>query len=159
MQPQHDICGEAPMLSSFTIEKFKSYRDATLKLAPLTATIGANASGKSNAIEALRLLSRVAAGDRLGSIRHALQEDRQIRGNVSDLPCRGARAFSLSCLNRARHVLRFAKQITHWGSLAWAPWQAADIRLYVLVGFVAEAADRNRARNCSACLPVSGPLS
>ena len=86
------------MLSSVTIEKFKSYRGATtLDLAPLTALIGANASGKSNAIEALRLLSRVAAGDQLGSIRHALQEDRQMRGSVGDLPCRGERAFSLSC--------------------------------------------------------------
>ena len=45
------------MLSSFTIQNFKSYRDATLKLAPLTVLIGANASGKSNAIEGLRLLS------------------------------------------------------------------------------------------------------
>ena len=68
------------MLSSFTIENFKSYRDATLELAPLTALVGANASGKSNAIEAMRLLSWMAAGDRLGSIRHALQEDRGIRG-------------------------------------------------------------------------------
>ena len=86
------------MLSSFTIENFKSYRGATLQLAPLTALVGANASGKSNAIEAMRLLSWMAAGDRLGSIRHALQEDRGIRGNVSDLACRGERAFfSLSC--------------------------------------------------------------
>ena len=85
------------MLSSFTIERFKSYRDATLELAPLTALVGANASGKSNAIEALRLLSWIAAGNRLGSIPHALQEDRSIRGNVSDLACRGERDFSLSC--------------------------------------------------------------
>ena len=84
-------------LSSFTIENFKSYRGATLQLAPLTALVGANASGKSNAIEAMRLLSWMAAGDRLGSIRHALQEDRGIRGNVSDLACRGERAFLLSC--------------------------------------------------------------
>ena len=41
------------MLSSIRIQKFKSYRDATLHLAPLTVLIGANASGKSNAIEAL----------------------------------------------------------------------------------------------------------
>ena len=61
------------MLSSFTIENFKSYGKATLKLAPLTVLIGANASGKSNAIEALRLLSWIAAGDRLGTIRHALR--------------------------------------------------------------------------------------
>lgn len=59
------------MLSSFTIENFKSYREATLKLAPLTVLIGANASGKSNAIEALRLLSWIAAGNRLGALRYA----------------------------------------------------------------------------------------
>ena len=85
------------MLSSFTIENFKSYRDATLELAPLTALVGANASGKSNAIEALRLLSWIAVGNRLGSISHALQEDRGIRGNVGDLACRGQPDFSLSC--------------------------------------------------------------
>ena len=69
------------MLSSFTIENFKSYREATLKLAPLTVLIGANASGKSNAIEGLRLLSWIAAGNRLGALRYASQdEDRAIRG-------------------------------------------------------------------------------
>ena len=86
------------MLSSFTIENFKSYREATLKLAPLTVLIGANASGKSNAIEGLRLLSWIAAGNRLGALRYASQdEDRTIRGKVSELGFRGRRAFSLSC--------------------------------------------------------------
>lgn len=86
------------MLSSVTIEHFKSYRKATLKLAPLTVLIGANASGKSNAIEGLRLLSWIAAGDRLGTIRHALQRgERAIRGSVNALGFRGLRAFSLSC--------------------------------------------------------------
>ena len=86
------------MLSSFTIENFKSYRKASLELAPLTVLIGANASGKSNAIEALRLLCRIAAGDKLAAIRHALQDkERAVRGNVSDLGFRGERAFSISC--------------------------------------------------------------
>ena len=86
------------MLSSVTIEGFKSYRKATLKLAPLTVLIGANASGKSNAIEALRLLSWIAQGNRLGSIRHALREDdRAVRGTVRDLGFRGQRRFALSC--------------------------------------------------------------
>ena len=86
------------MLSSVTIEGFKSYRKATLKLAPLTVLIGANASGKSNAIEALHLLSWIAQGNRLGSIRHALSEDdRAVRGTVRDLGFRGWRRFSLSC--------------------------------------------------------------
>ena len=43
-------------LQSVTIRNFKSYKEATLPLGPLTLLIGANASGKSNAVEALRLL-------------------------------------------------------------------------------------------------------
>ena len=87
------------MLSSFRVENFKSYHEASsLKLAPLTVLIGANAAGKSNAIEALRLLSWLAAGNRLGTIRHALQEnDQTVRGRVDDLAFRNARSFSLSC--------------------------------------------------------------
>ena len=86
------------MLSSFSITNFKSYRQATLKLAPLTVLIGANAAGKSNVVEGLRLLSWIAAGNRLASIRHALQErEHAIRGNVSDLGFRPERAFSLAC--------------------------------------------------------------
>ena len=86
------------MLSSFSITNFKSYRQATLKLAPLTVLIGANAAGKSNVVEGLRLLSWIAAGNRLASIRNALQEkEHAIRGNVSDLGFRPERAFSLAC--------------------------------------------------------------
>ena len=87
------------MLSSFTIRHFKSYRRATLKLAPLTVLIGANASGKSNAVEALRLLSWLAQGNKLGSIRYAVQEgDQTIRGTVKDLGHRNRRTFALSCV-------------------------------------------------------------
>ena len=97
------------MLSSFTIENFKSYREATLKLAPLTVLIGANASGKSNAIEALRLLSWIASGNRLGALRYASQdEDRAIRGKVSELGFRGQRAFSLSCKTTAADWNRYS---------------------------------------------------
>ena len=86
------------MLSSFTIKDFKSYREATLKLAPLTVLIGANASGKSNAIEALRLLSWIAQGNKLGAIRYAVQEEeRAIRGTVRDLGFQSTRVFSLAC--------------------------------------------------------------
>ncbi len=86
------------MLSSFSITNFKSYRQATLKLAPLTVLIGANAAGKSNVVEALRLLSWIAAGNRLASIRLALQEkEHAIRGNVNDLGFRSERAFSFAC--------------------------------------------------------------
>ena len=87
------------MLSSFTVENFKSYRQATLTLEPLTLLIGANGSGKSNLIEALRLLSWIAQGNTLGSIRYAVQEQsRGIRGTVQDLGFRGDDgAVSLAC--------------------------------------------------------------
>ncbi len=85
------------MLTNIRIRNFKSYRDATLALAPLTVLIGANASGKSNAIEALRLLSWIAQGNRLLSIQHALsQRDRAIRGTVSTLGFQGGEHFTLS---------------------------------------------------------------
>ena len=86
------------MLTSFRVQNFKSYRDVTLALAPLTVLIGANASGKSNVIEALRLLSWIAAGNRLGSITHEVQgEGQAIRGAVEDLSSRGAARFQLAC--------------------------------------------------------------
>jgi len=86
------------MLTSFRVQNFKSYPDATLALAPLTVLIGANASGKSNVIEALRLLSWIAAGNRLGSIAHEVQgEGQAIRGAVEDLSSRGAARFQLAC--------------------------------------------------------------
>jgi len=75
------------MISSFHVRNFKSYRDATLPLAPLTLLIGANASGKSNAIEAIRFLSLLAEGRRLDDILSLVQSsDEAIRGNGLDLP-------------------------------------------------------------------------
>ena len=53
------------MLTTFTFSNFKSFKDAQLPLGPLTVLIGANAAGKSNAIEALRLLSWLAQGQKL----------------------------------------------------------------------------------------------
>lgn len=82
------------MLTAVGFEKFRSFRDATLELGPLTLLIGANASGKSNAIEGLRILSWLAKGRRLVDVRHAVQSgDELVRGSVADLPRRGERTF------------------------------------------------------------------
>ena len=84
------------MLSAITLENFKSYRQAELPLAALTVLIGANASGKSNLIEGMRLLSWLAQGQRLSTIQHAVQRgDRVVRGTVGDLARRGQAQFSL----------------------------------------------------------------
>ncbi len=84
-----------PMLRAITIKDFKSYREATLPLAPLTMLIGANASGKSNAIEAVRLLAWLARGQRLNELRRELPAG--VRGRVTDLPYHTESAFTLGC--------------------------------------------------------------
>lgn len=84
------------MLTALTLENFKSYRNARLPLAPLTVLIGANASGKSNAIEGMRLLSWLAQGQRLSAIQYAVQSgDRVVRGTIDDLPFEHSESFSL----------------------------------------------------------------
>ena len=86
------------MLTRITIENFKSYRKAQLPLAPLTVLIGANASGKSNALEALRLLSYIAQGNRLSAIRYAVYEgEAAVRGTMRSLGYRGKPTFTLGC--------------------------------------------------------------
>ncbi len=68
------------------LEGFKSYRSATLQFSPLTLLIGANASGKSNALEAIRLLSWLAKGIRLDDIERKIQgTDSLIRGQAESL--------------------------------------------------------------------------
>lgn len=84
------------MLTTITLENFKSYRQARLLLAPLTVLIGANASGKSNAIEGIRLLSWLAQGQKLASIQYSVQSgDRVVRGTVANLLLEGSDSFGL----------------------------------------------------------------
>ncbi|MEN6669578.1 ATP-binding protein [Psychrobacter sp. B38] len=83
--------------ASITIKNFKSYKDATLPLSPLTLLIGANASGKSNAIEAFRFLSWVAGGERLSTLKNRVNDsDKVVRGNIKDLAFNHEDSFSLS---------------------------------------------------------------
>ena len=88
------------MLTTFTCRDFKSFRgEAALPLGPLTVLIGANAAGKSNVIEALRLLSWLAQGQKLSSIQYAVNSaDRVVRGRVEDLCHRGTVQFGLGCV-------------------------------------------------------------
>src|SRR5215212_1608056 len=79
------------MIERIVIENFKSFRKAELPLAPLTLLIGANASGKSNAIEAMQLLTWLASGRPLNDLLFAVREQElSLRGGLEDLPGRGA---------------------------------------------------------------------
>ena len=90
------------MLTAITLEDFKSYRQATLPLSALTVLIGANASGKSNVIEALRLLSWLAQGQKLSAIRFAVQSgDQVVRGKLEDLAYHRGESFGLGAYTNA----------------------------------------------------------
>jgi predicted ATPase len=85
------------MLTEFTLANFKSYRNSSLRLGPLTLLIGANASGKSNVLEGLRFLCWLANGDQLNTIQSAINVNRVIRGRVDDLCYRGESSFTIGC--------------------------------------------------------------
>ncbi|MGZ3274999.1 MAG: AAA family ATPase [Caulobacteraceae bacterium] len=70
------------MIKSLTVENWKSIQAATLNIDPLTVIIGTNSSGKSNLLDALTFLNRIANGAMLTS---ALQGDgvlAALRGGV-----------------------------------------------------------------------------
>jgi predicted ATPase len=77
---------ERAVLESFQIRNFKSFADAKLQLRPLTVLIGANASGKTNLIEAMQLLAWMAEGRPLGQLLSAIRdEELSLRGSLSRL--------------------------------------------------------------------------
>jgi AAA15 family ATPase/GTPase len=86
------------MIQSFTIENFKSYKKAELKLAPLTVMVGANASGKSNALEAIRFLSWMAQGQKLSALQYEInQNNAAIRGQIKEVFHQKGGQFKLGC--------------------------------------------------------------
>lgn len=82
------------MLQSFTIRGFKSVDEATIRFEPVTFLIGANASGKSNVLEGLALLSWLAAGGRLA---HLLGDMRDGRSDIRGPLGGDALEFSFAC--------------------------------------------------------------
>lgn len=74
------------VLSAVSALNFKSFSDAKLPLSELTVLIGANASGKSNALEALQLLSWLSGGQRLSQLRFDVKDRKLgLRGTTADL--------------------------------------------------------------------------
>ncbi len=74
------------MITSFSLKNFKSYNEAEMPLATLTFFIGPNASGKSNALEAIRLLSLLSKGTRLDDIERGIHgAEALFRGDPDNL--------------------------------------------------------------------------
>lgn len=110
------------MITAIRIANFKSYADATLPLAPLTLLIGANASGKSNAIEAIRFLSWLASGRRLDDIMSSVFEaDVAIRGAASELTRTRQLPLTLGCTtdHPQWNALEVEVRVTPEGMRVW----------------------------------------
>jgi AAA15 family ATPase/GTPase len=54
------LSGGQPMLKRIKIRNYKSFADLHISLQPLSVFIGPNSAGKSNLLDALQLLSRMA---------------------------------------------------------------------------------------------------
>lgn len=89
------------MLKSLRLQNFKSFADASIDFDPLTILVGANASGKSNLLDAVRFLQGVALGMSLADVlRGRLEGGRQVwpglRGGAADVVRRGASTLRLT---------------------------------------------------------------
>lgn len=87
------------MIKSFIFENFKSFEKAELSLERITSLIGANSSGKSNAIEGIQILAESATGVDLSIVLDGTRNhDSHIRGG-SGACCRfKTTSFKLGCL-------------------------------------------------------------
>jgi len=87
------------MLKSFSFESFKSFEQSKLEIEKLTAIIGTNASGKTNAIEGIKILSEIATGRELAVILDGSKNvDSDVRGGSTGCPRIGSDTFRLGCI-------------------------------------------------------------
>ena len=91
--------GDNTMIKCFIFENFKSFEKAELNIESLTTLIGTNASGKSNAIEGIKILSEVATGMELSVILDGTKSiNGTVRGGSKGCPRFKTNAFKLGCL-------------------------------------------------------------
>ncbi len=86
------------MLKQLILENWKSFRYAELPLDPLTVLIGTNASGKSNVVEALEFLQRIARGENVEAALAGDKTLRSIRGGLEWAAFKPETQFTLNAL-------------------------------------------------------------
>ncbi|MFP4124032.1 MAG: AAA family ATPase [Coleofasciculus sp.] len=100
------------MLKKLILKNWKSFKYAELPIDPLTVLIGANASGKSNVIDALEFLKRTVSGKEFYT---ALAGDSilpPLRGSVEEAPLRGESSFTLEVLTQGNDQTDYLYSIT-----------------------------------------------
>ena len=88
---------ELSVIEEIRLTAYKSFRDAVLPLDELTLIVGRNGSGKSNALDGLWTLARLAEGE---DIRDAIDGGREgpaVRGGIGGSAPFGESVFELGC--------------------------------------------------------------
>ncbi len=99
------------MLKRLRLQGFKSFREATIPLGPLTLVVGTNASGKSNLRDALRFLHGIGQGYPLAEVfgekygPGGMLQWRGIRGGARETPYYGTKRFTVSASVRVPRLL------------------------------------------------------
>lgn len=85
-------------LTELRLTEFKTFRNQVLPLDGLTVIAGRNSSGKSNALDGLEVLSRLASGNSIiDAIDSRRAEGGPIRGGLEGCPPHGSNTFTLGC--------------------------------------------------------------
>lgn len=88
------------MLKQIRLKDFKSFVDEEVEVAPLTLLVGANASGKSNLLDAMRFLQGFISGLTVSEVLNGERQSRPgawpgIRGRAEETARLGTEAFTL----------------------------------------------------------------
>lgn len=86
------------MLKQIIFETWKSYRNAVLPIDPLTVLIGTNASGKSNALDALEFLNRTTLDKKIANALTIDSAFPGIRGGIKWATWKPQTQFTLKAL-------------------------------------------------------------
>lgn len=85
-------------LAELRLTEFKTFHDAILPLGGMTTLIGRNSSGKSNALDGLEVLSRLASGaDLVDALDSRRGDEGPLRGGIEGCPPHGTDRFTLGC--------------------------------------------------------------
>ena len=88
---------DASIVTELRLTAFKSYRDQSLPIDDLTVVVGRNGSGKSNALDGLWVLARLAGGEDLREALDGSREGPQVRGGALGCVPHGMDTFTLGC--------------------------------------------------------------
>ncbi|WP_043007321.1 AAA family ATPase [Comamonas testosteroni] len=89
------------MLTKLILENWKSYEKAELFIDQLSVLVGTNASGKSNALDALLLLQRLAQGSMIMAALQGDSTQQAVRGGIEWAARRPETAFTVGAVCRA----------------------------------------------------------